>query len=461
MIDLVPRLFMLIDFSGEILFWSEGGEEVFGRSADEMAGRPVWELYPDRGEQDFMKEREAIERGETVSMELRAVRAGGSEIWVDVKRRLFETEDGRQFILGSASDVTGQVKLRREHSRNETRMRTILENTVEGIITIDAEGRIRDFNRAAERMFGYEEEEVRGENVKMLMPQPYRREHDGYIRRYLETGEEKIIGIGREVRGRRRDGTVFPMELSVSEIQFEDEMLFIGQVKDISDRRELENEILQVSEQERQAIGRDLHDGLGQMLTGIKMISHNLARKLKANGLPGSGEVEEISEMIHEADRQAKALTQGLVGTELGAEGFREVLSRLSDRVKKMFDIDCEVVLDEDIAVDHEIMNTHFYRIIQEAINNAVKHGRASEVWVSLKKKDDFVALEIRDNGIGFEESRKEGKDEGIGMSTMRYRSHVLGGHLETGKTSEGRTFVRCTIPETEFQRFVNREHPS
>lgn len=456
MLERVPRLIMLLDFEGMIRYWNKGGQELFGYEPGEVVGRHVWSLYPDRDEDLFREDLERIRSGHTVSAIYRALHKNGEHFWVDVKRRLFRDSDGREWILGSASDVSRLVLTERELERSEQRMKAIVDHAVEGIITIDERGAIQHFNNAAEKIFGYRENEVRGKNVKVLMPPPYRGEHDDYLENYLRTGKKKIIGKGREVRGRRKDGSIFPMELSVNEIRLDDERLFTGLVKDISHRRQLENEILQISEQERQRIGRDLHDGLGQMLTGIKLISQNLARKLKANSLPGADEVQEISDMIQEADQQAKALAHGLVAIELGAEGFRESITRMCDRGETMFEITCRLELEEDIDVPDRMMATHMYRIVQEAVNNAVKHGRADTVWVRFYQADGFLNLEIEDDGVGFSRAAEEGGEKGIGVDTMGHRAHIMGGHLEIGESSEGRTRVRCTIPRAELHHLSN-----
>jgi PAS domain S-box-containing protein len=125
---------------------------------------------------------------------------------------------------------------------SEARLRAIVDNAVDGIITIDEYGAILDFNPAAQRLFGYETQEVVGQNVKMLMPDPYRKEHDGYLRNYRDSGKRKIIGIGREVVGRRKDGSTFPLDLAVSEVQFGGRRLFTGIVRDISERKRVEEE---------------------------------------------------------------------------------------------------------------------------------------------------------------------------------------------------------------------------
>src|SRR5271169_6105174 len=123
-----------------------------------------------------------------------------------------------------------------ERRKNETLLNAILNNVLDGIITIGERGSIESFNKAAEKIFGYEAAEVIGQNVKMLMPEPYHSEHDGYLDNFMSTGNRKIIGIGREVVGQRKDGSTFPMNLSVGEARDGDEPVFIGIIRDITDR---------------------------------------------------------------------------------------------------------------------------------------------------------------------------------------------------------------------------------
>jgi two-component system sensor kinase FixL len=178
----------------------------------------------------------------------------------------------------SAQQETAQTAVK----DREERLRAILETAVEGIITIDDHGIIESVNAAAERIFGYSENEIIGKNVSMLMPSPHREAHDGYINNYLLTGRAKIIGIGREVAGRRKDGTIFPMELSVSEVKLAARRMFTGFIRDITERKHLEREILEISDREQRRIGQDLHDGLCQHLAGIELMSQVIAQKLES-----------------------------------------------------------------------------------------------------------------------------------------------------------------------------------
>ncbi|WP_372634433.1 PAS domain S-box protein [Fodinibius sp.] len=453
MMDNLPRLVMLLDLEGTILYWNGGGEKVFGYKAGEIVGKPVWRLYSGRESDNFIDELSFLKKGEDLSLEVEGRHKDGSRIWLDVKRTIIENSRGEPVILGTASDISLQKKAEFELTKSQARTEAILEAATEGIITIDREGIIQNFNQAAEEMFGYRSGEVVGKNVSKLMPSPYQEEHDQYLENYLETGERKIIGIGRQVRGKRKDGSVFPIELAVSEVQFGDEIIFTVLIKDISSQRKLENEILKIAEGERRRIGHELHDGLGQMLSGISLISRNLARKLEANGLPAADEVLEISKMIREADEHARELAHGLAHIDLENEGLQAALSRLCERNEELTEIPCVFECPNDIEIEKLTVALHLYRIAQEAINNAVKHGQATKVFVRLEANENKKRLQlvVEDNGKGFSATEKE-KHAGMGINTMKYRSHILGGKLNITETPEGWTRVICSIPSADIE---------
>ncbi|MDR8393251.1 PAS domain S-box protein [Aliifodinibius sp. S!AR15-10] len=453
-LDSVPRLIKLIDLEGNIIFWNDAGERIFGYVPEEIRGQKVWSIYPDQSEEKFRRELQFLKEGKQIDGTFQGKRKDGKVIWVDVKRRMLTLDSGREIILGTANDITDAIKVKKELLHQERRMQAILDTAVEGIITINKKAKIKGFNKAAEEIFGYSSEEVVDKNVKMLMPSPYFEEHDQYMKNYLETGERKIIGIGREVRGKRKNGDVFPMELSVSEVDVNGEKVFTGIVRDISERRRLENEILQISEEERRKIGRELHDGLGQMLTGIGLITQNLANKLKSNELPGGDEVQEIAEMIHEADEQARSLSHGLVHMELEEEGLQVALEQLCRRAKRLFNINCSREFETDFEIDDKVATLHLYRIVQEAISNAVKHGKASEVTVKMSVSGGYLELSVIDDGVGFSNPENMNKLKGIGVNTMNYRAHMLGGYLDMKESSDGLTMLNCKIPLQEFEHF-------
>ena len=325
------------------------------------------------------------------------------------------------------------------------RLRAILETAVEGIITIDERGSIESFNPAAEKIFSYPAREAIGQNVKLLMPAPFRQAHDGYIENYHHTGHAKIIGIGREVVGQRKDGTTFPMDLSVSEVRLANRRLFTGFVRDITERKRLEKEIIEISNREQQRIGQDLHDGLCQELAGIELMCQVLEQKLAAKSKSESKQVGEIAQHIREAIGHTRGLARGLSPVEFEVNGFMSALQQLAASVQKLFHVECRLEYAEVILIRNNVFATHLYRIVQEAINNAVKHGKARRIHISLKPAGDQFALAVRDDGIGFSNETK--KSGGMGLHIMKYRAGVLDATLEVRSGVDGAgTTVACVF---------------
>ncbi len=233
----------MLDPEGRVVSWNMGAERIKGYQAEEVLGRPFSLFYTPEDVATGVPERflkAAATRGHCRAEGLR-VRKDGQRFWADAVVTALRDEHG---VLRGFSDVTRDISKRKraEQTLLETtqRLQAILETAVDSIITIDERGLIQGVNPATVRVFGYTSEELLGRNVSILMPEPYRGEHDGYMANYLRTGVRKIIGIGREVQGRRKDGSVFPMELSVSETLLPQGRLFTGIVRDISVRKRAE-----------------------------------------------------------------------------------------------------------------------------------------------------------------------------------------------------------------------------
>jgi two-component system sensor kinase FixL len=379
------------------------------------------------------------------------VRAFGV-LGVDAKsHRVFRADDVH--FLESIGTVlaTAISRLQFEDKLRDTaaRLSGIVDTAVDGIITIDEKGIVETLNPSAERIFGYPADEVIGRNVSMLMPEPYHSEHDGYLERYRRTGERRIIGIGREVRGRRKDGTEFPMDLAVSAANVGKRRIFTGLVRDITERKRLEQEILEISDHEQRRIGSDLHDDLCQRLAGIRFSCDALRNSLKK--IPPEGvldRVEKIGTTVSEAIEHTRMLARGLSPVALESNGLVAALQELTDGVKELFGVDYTFESKGKIAVNDAMVATHLYRITQEAINNALKHGSPTHLLVSLKKVGDKVALTIDDNGAGF--SVDGPQSQGMGLRTIAYRAGMIGADLEVKSKPGHGTKIICTFSPNE-----------
>jgi two-component system sensor kinase FixL len=238
---------VVIDAKGRIEAFNRGAQLVFGYPEEEVVGRNVSLLMPSPDhEQHDAYLQQYLSTGEAriigIGRRVSGRRRDGSVFPLHLSVGEMRIDGERKFT-GMMHDLTRRADLEVALGESEARWRAIVDSAVDGIIVIDAHGRVEAFNRAAERLFGYTIAEVLGRNVDMLMPSPYREEHGTYLSRYLATGRAKIMGIGREVQGRRKDGTTFPLHLSVGELTIGGERKFTGILHDLTTRVQLEGRL--------------------------------------------------------------------------------------------------------------------------------------------------------------------------------------------------------------------------
>jgi PAS domain S-box-containing protein len=388
-------------------------------------------------------------QADSYSMDKRYVRGDGSVSWVTVARSVVRDAAGTPlYFVSVIEDVTERRHAEQAVRDSEGRMRAVVDTAVDAIITIDERGIMESANPAACRMFGYDAAELIGRNVSMLMPQPYRREHDEYVNRYLRTGEKRIIGIGREVVGLRRDGSTFPLDLAVSEFAVNGRRMFTGLIRDLTERRRLERQILDAGAEEQRRIGHDLHDGLCQQLTGCAFALEVLGQKLERRSSPETASIRKVSELVDQAITQARTLAHGLQPVTLEATGLATALRELAGKAESMFRVSCLFVGEAEVEVHDNTVATHLYRIAQEAISNAVKHGRAKTVIVDLGETARELRLTVTDDGVGIGRAAPSARGTGIGLQTMRYRARAIGGALDVRPGERGGTVVTCVVPQ-------------
>jgi PAS domain S-box-containing protein len=389
---------------------------------------------------------------ESYTMDKRYVRADGSVAWVTLNRSVVRDPNHRPLYFVSVIEDVSERRAAEQALRDgEARMRAVVDAAVDTIVTIDQRGLVESINPAGCRLFGYACEELVGRNVSVLMPPPYRDEHDGYLGAYLRTGVKRIIGIGREVVGRRKDGTTFPLDLSVSEFAMHGRRMFAGLIRDLTERRRLERQILDAGAEEQRRIGHDLHDGLCQQLTGLSFALEVLGQKLERRDAPEAAGIRKVSELVDQAITQARTLAHGLQPVMLEATGLTIALRELAGKAESMFHVACLFVSDGEVLVHDNAVATHLYRIAQEAISNAVRHGKARTIVIDLTAAGRELRLTITDDGIGLPaaagSARAAGRSKGIGLQTMEYRARAVGGTLAVRPGERAGTVVTCMVP--------------
>jgi two-component system CheB/CheR fusion protein len=280
------------------------------------------------------------------------------------------------------------------------------------------------------------------------MPQPHAGEHDRYLADYLRTGRARIIGIGRELIAKRRDGSLFPIRLAVSEMKLSGWRAFTGIISDLTDRRQLERQVLESAAAEQRRIGQDLHDGLCHQLGAMSFSLELLRRKATQGQAIDPAQFRKIQQLLNESIGQLRQVAHGLQPVNFRVGGLPEALRALAETTSDRFKISCRARCSPSAAIDDETTADHLYRIAQEATGNAIKHGKAETVRIQLvTPQAGGLSLAVLDNGQGFEPARAS-KSTGMGLRIMKYRADAIGAEFRIHPRRRGRgSVVWCGLP--------------
>jgi two-component system sensor kinase FixL len=473
---------------GIVTDWNSGAEAIFGYTAAEVIGESLSVLLPPNQEDEMVRILERIRAGERVEhYETRRRRKDGEII--DVSLTISPVWDSNGRLIGAskvARDITAMKRAQIELREREAHYRSVLDTIPDAMIVIDSNGIMQWFSTTAERLFGYAAEEAIGQNVSMLMPSPYREQHDTYLAHYFATGERRVIGRGRIVVGRRKDGTTFPMELAVGEMISGGSRSFTGFVRDLTERQETQQRLHDL---QAELIHMSRFTAMGEMASTL---AHELNQPLTAvasylNGcrrlLDGTESVHNL--MLRDAiDRAAdQALRAGQIirrlrqfvsrgESERQVENLMKLIEEASAlalvgvkeagiRVAFAFDPRAGFVLADKIQVQQVILN-----LMRNAIEAMQETTRRELTISTAEQPDEMVEISIADTGPGiapeiaaqlfqpFITSKPQGM--GVGLSISRTIVEAHGGRLWAEPNPGGGTIFRLTLKALSKEELLN-----
>lgn len=411
-----------LDIVSGQLQWSDEIYRIFGYETGAI--EPSYSrffacVHPDDIERVKASEQHAMAQNLPHSIDHRIVRPDGMVRWVHEEAQVVRDSAGRPVRLtGTVQDITRRMQSEQAVHTSEARLRTILDTAVDGIITIDSHGFIESINPAAQALFGYSADELVGRNVSVLMPEPDRSAHDGYLAQYERTGQSKIVGIGRELLAQRKDGNVFPIELAVSEMDIEGRHMFAGFVRDISERKEFEQRLMLARDQAEQA-NRAKTEFLSNMSHELRTPMNAIlgfAQLLQTAEPPLSDpQRDDVNEILHAGQHLLELINElldmarieaGRMDISLEAVQLSQVMSECLPMIEPMLlqygvsylghdtsELDCAVIADR----------VRLRQVVLNLLSNAIKYNRrGGTVKVNWRREaDEFVRIEVTDTGMG------------------------------------------------------------
>jgi PAS domain S-box-containing protein len=423
-------------------------EAALGFSQSEWLEDPVrWydQIYPDDKQRWSTEAAEMFLSGKPLKSAYRVLARDGRVLWFHCEAEMIRREDGRPwFIHGVGVDIT-ELKQAEESLQEERNVLSAILDIVGALIVVlDPDGRIVRFNRSCEETTGYSFAEVRGRYVwdLFLMPE----EVDNFKSIFQQPNSAQPRG-DYETYWLKRDGTPRLITWSSTILagkNGETSHVIVTGI-DITERKRLEKGILEVSAREQRRIGEDLHDGLGQHLTGIAFMSKVLESKLCEQSLQESGDAAKIVKLVNEAINKTRELSRGLLPVVSDAHGLMSALTRYAEETQDLFRISCRFECGAPVLVYDVSVATHLYHVAREAVNNAIKHGEPSHVVIGLTAEQGGGTLSVQDDGKGI--SATPANHNGMGLNIMNYRARMIGGSLEVGRNFTGGTTVVCRFP--------------
>jgi len=478
-----------LDLSTQKLLWSSIARTLFG-APDEL---PItYEFFlsilePRDRERTEHAIRQSVETGCSFDMQYRVSTPSHLSHWVRARGSVVKDEQGvPRHLSGIVIDVDAQKQVEEALRTRESHLQSILETVPDAMIVIDRRGIMQFFSSAAERQFGYAEHEVIGQNVSILMPNPDRSRHDGYLDRYRSTGERHIIGIGRIVTGQRKDGTTFPMHLSIGEMQSGGEPYFTGFVRDLTEQQqtqarlqELQSELVHVSRlsamgEMASALAHELNQPLAAISNYMKGSRRLLAESSDPNGpkieaaldraaeqaLRAGQIIRRLRDFVSRGESEKRVESVAKLIEEAGALGLAGAREQ-GVQLRFNLDPECDQVLVDRVQIQQVLVN-----LFRNALDAMTRTPQRELIASNTKVNDDMIEVAISDTGTGipdhvmsnlfqtFFTTKETGM--GVGLSISRSIVEAHGGRMWAEANRSGGATFRFTLPAASSESVTN-----
>jgi len=330
--------------------------------------------------------------------------------------------------------------------------KAIFEASPDGLLIVDRDGIIRAANPRVEELFGWGADELEGRTIDALVPEAVAEAHKGHRARFVSDPHNRPMGVGLDLRGRRKDGSTFPVEISLSPWHRDNsEIRVICTVRDVTDYRRLQNfseGALRATEEERQRIARELHDDTAQRLATLILRIRRLA--LEQDAEARAVLLEDIRDEVVDATDGVKRMARGLRPPEIEEVGLALAITAHVRSLREGADFQVETELGAVEPYLNDTGKLAIYRIVQEALSNARRHSGTNEALVRLYMDGSKVVAEVVDRGAGFLSSRAVERGGGLGLVGMTERATMVGGMLTIDSVPGQGTRVRVTVPASK-----------
>jgi PAS domain S-box-containing protein len=451
--DTTPIMIWVSGTDKRCTFLNKRWLEFTGRTLAQEIGEGWAEsVHPDDRQKCLNTYYEAFDARQPFVMEYRLRRRDGEYRWIsDVGVMRQDVQGNFAGYVGSCLDISESRRKAEALAESEGRLRAILDTAVEGIITFNERGIIESVNVATERIFGYTAEEIVGKNVSMLMPASCREGQDRYLASHQSTRQPKIIGDGREISGCRKDGSVFPIDLAVSEIVLADRRVFTGFVRDITERlqvertaRELSGRLIAAQEAERARLARELHDDITQRLACLAIDAGRIEYGL--GGAERNETMGDLRDRLVRLSEDVHSLSYKLHPALIEDLGLPDALKAECERFSRHESLPVDVKLEGIPTKLPPDTGLCLFRVTQEALRNVARHAHAKAAAVSLRPLDGGLQLAVTDTGVGFDPGVHRHRPS-LGLASMRERVRLVGGELDIESAPGHGTSIVAWVP--------------